>query len=197
MNAFSTATTAALLAAAATLATAETPPQMRFDTNAASGPYQHEALRDAANPTSFASSAAQSGMMEIALGGLALQKSNNSQVRQFAQKMIHDHGQANLELDSIVRREGLILPTKLDAKYDAVMRSFNAKSGAEFDRAYIQHMARNHADEMSLFESASRLSDLEVAAYAQRTLTMLEEHRQLAQNLRATGLRTAAHADLR
>jgi putative membrane protein len=192
MNAFSTATVAALLAATATLANAETYPQMHFDTNAASSQYQHEALRDASTPTAFASSAAQTGMIEIALGGLALQKSNNSQVRQFAQKMIRDHGQANLELDSIVQREGLILPTRLDAKYDAIVRSFNAKSGAEFDKAYIAHMAKNHADEMSLFESAARLSDPQVAAYAQKTLTMLQEHRQLAENLRATGLRTAS-----
>jgi putative membrane protein len=106
--------------------------------------------------------------------------------------MILDHGQANLELDSIVKSEGLILPTRLDAKYDAIVRSFNAKSGAEFDRAYIAHMAKNHADDTRLFESAARLSDPRVAAYAQKTLTMLQEHRQLAENLRATEVRTAS-----
>lgn len=192
MNAFSTATVAALLAAASTLATAETPSQTRVDAKASSGAYQHEAMQDASSATAFASRAAQTGMIEIALGGLALQKSSNTQVRQFAEKMIHDHGQANLELDSIVQREGLILPTRLDAKYDTIVSSFNTKSGVEFDKAYIQHMAKNHADEMGLFESAARLSDPEVSAYAQKTLTMLQEHRQLAESLRDTGLRTAS-----
>jgi len=169
MKALSTATIAAVLAAAATLATAETQ-----------------------QPSAFASTAAQSGMIEVALGGLALQKSNDTQVRQFAQKMIQDHGQANQELYSIVKREGLTLPTKLDAKYDAIVTRFNAKSGAEFDKAYIAHMVKNHADELTLFESASRLSDPGIAGFAQKSLSMLQEHEQLAEHLRGTGLRTAS-----
>jgi len=169
MKALSTAAIATLLVAAATVATAETQ-----------------------QPTAFAAAAAQTGMIEVALGGLALQKSHNSQVRQFAQKMIHDHGQANQALYLIVQREGLILPTRLDAKYNAIVSTFNAKSGVEFDKAYIRHMANSHAKEATVYESATQLSDPDIAAFAQKTLSMLHEHEKLAENLQGTGLRTAS-----
>jgi predicted outer membrane protein len=102
MNVHSTAVATTLLAAAATLATAQTQgptsPQTRLDPNAASSAHQSQA---------FAATATQEGMIEVALGGLPLQKSSNNQVKQFAQRMVQDHGQENQELQSIVKRKGL------------------------------------------------------------------------------------------
>ncbi len=163
------------------------------DPGSAACAHKREALKAPMTPTAFASAAAQGGMIEVALGGLALQKSNNSEVRQFALKMVQEHGRANQELESLVKREGLILPTKLDAKYDAVVSSLNAKSGAAFDRAYIEHMTKDHAEAVALFESASRSSDPALAAFARKTLSTIEEHRQLADRLHASiGIQTAS-----
>ncbi len=39
----------------------------------------------------FVKKALQGGMAEVQLGQLTLQKSNNDQVKQFAQRMIDDH----------------------------------------------------------------------------------------------------------
>lgn len=172
MKALATATVAALLAAGATLATASTPPQTPS--------------------TAFAATAAQSGMIEVALGGLALQKSSNSQVRQLAQKTIQERAQANRELAAIVKQEGLILPTQMEAKYNAIVARFYAKSAVAFDTAYIEHMAKNSTDELTAFESAAKLSDPALAAFAQKTLSMLQEHRQLAANLHVNDTRTAS-----
>jgi len=69
----------------------------------------------------------------------------------------------------------------------------SAKSGAAFDKAYADHMAKDHSKAVALFESASKSSDPELAAFAQKTLPTLQEHKQLADNLRAnTGTRTAS-----
>jgi putative membrane protein len=203
MNALSTATVAAtaLLAAGAALATTPTqrqmPSQAHADPTALSSPYQRQA-QDAATPTAFAASAAQDGMSEVALGGLALRKSSNDQVKQLAQKMVQDYGQANQELESIVKSEGLILPTRLGAQYDATEKLLSAKSGAAFDKAYIEHVAKDNAQAVALFESASRSSDPQLAAFARKTLPTLQEHQPLASSLRAsTGIRTASARDVR
>jgi putative membrane protein len=160
-----------------------------------SGADTEKATTVGTTPRAFAAAAAQDGETEVALGGLALHKSSNEQVKKFAQRMVQDHGQANQELESIVTRRGLILPTKLDEKHEAMMRSLNGKSGAAFDKAYAELMTKDQANAVTMFESASKSSDPDLAAFARKVLPTLQEHEQLADNLRAsieTRTRTAS-----
>jgi putative membrane protein len=172
---------------------------------AASSPHQHEAMKNAstsdtdsamtagATPETFVKTAAEDGMAEVGLAKLALKKSSNNEVKQFAQKMEQDHEQANDQLSSIAKSKGLDIPKKLDAKHEAMMKSLSAKSGAAFDSAYAEHMAKDHAKAVALFESASKSSDPELAAFAKKTLPTLQEHKQLADNLHSSvGTRTAS-----
>jgi len=173
--------------------------------SSASSPHQHQAMRDAskadtdkamtagATPETFVKEAALDGMTEVELAKVALKKSKNDEVKQFAQKMSQDHSQANEQLTSIAKSKGISVPTKLDAKHEAMVKMLSAKSGAAFDKAYADHMAKDHSKAVALFESASKSSDPELAAFAQKTLPTLQEHKQLADNLRAnTGTRTAS-----
>lgn len=231
MNLLSTVTAAALLAAAATVAVAQSqtqsqvPSQAPTDPNAASSPHQRQATgtegseapaANGANPSSastphqrqaisdtlqvdtdkasaagatpatFVATAVQDGMTEVALGKLALSKSSNKDVTAFAEKMVQDHGQADQQLESIAKSKGLKVPTKLDAKHEAIVNRLSGKSGAAFDRAYAEHMAKGHAQAVAMFESASRLSDPELAEFARKTLPTLQEHQQLADSLRTS-----------
>jgi putative membrane protein len=223
MNAFSTVTAATLLAAgAAMVATAQTPtqtdpsaassPSQRqatgsaasesptpngADPGAASSPHQHQAMQGAATagatPEAFVKTAAQDGMTEVALAKLALRKSSNDEVKQFAQKMEQDHTQADQQLSSIARTKGITIPTQLDAQHQAMVQSLSAKSGAAFDSAYATHMAKGHAKAVALFQAATQSSDPDLAAFAQKTLPTIEVHKQLADSLEASmGTRTAS-----
>jgi putative membrane protein len=184
----------------------EAPAESGANPGAASSPHQHGAMsggatsaemtaakKAGANPQTFVKTAAQDGMMEVELAKLAQSKSNNDEVKQFAQKMEQDHTQANQQLESIAKNKGITVPTKLDAKHEAMVKSLSAKSDASFDAAYARHMAKGHAKAVALFEAASKSSDQDLAAFAQKTLPTLEEHKQLADNLEAsTGTRTAS-----
>lgn len=221
MNALSAATAAALLAtAAATIVVAQTPPDTappqtgpaaassphqreatRTNTEeapaangaeptAASTPHQHEAVAGA-DPASFVKDAAQANLTEMELAKLAMQKSSNDQVKQFAQKMLHDHQQANSELESIAKAKGLSLPDKLDARHEAMVQQLGAKSGAQFDAAYAAAMAKGHSHAVALFKAATQNKDRDLAAFAKKTLPTLEDHKQLADNLHEN-IRTAS-----
>jgi putative membrane protein len=186
-------------------AASEAPTTNGADPGTASTPSQHQTLENssradtakavngAATPASFVSTAAQDGMTEVALGKLALHKSSNDDVKQFAQKMVEDHGAANSDLAAIAKAQGITVPTRLDAKHEAMVKEMSAKSGTAFDQAYAAHMAKAHTEAVALFEAASNSSDPELSLFARKTLPTLQQHEQLADNLRASvGARRAS-----
>ena len=168
------------------------------DPSAASSPHQNESMKSSmkaetdsaveagSNPASFVKTAALDGMTEVELGKLAASKSSTSDVKKFAQKMVQDHEQANQRLTAIARSKGLPVPTKLDAKHEAMVKELSTKSGAAFDSAYASHMAKAHTKAVALFEAASQSSDPDLAAFAKQTLPTLQQHEQLANNLNAS-----------
>jgi putative membrane protein len=185
--------------------TNEAPTTNGADPRSASSPHQRGAIQGSskaedegamtkgATPETFVKTAAEDGMAEVGLAKLALKKSSNNDVKQFAQKMQKDHEQADEELAGIAKAKGLTLPPKPDAKQEAMLKSLSAKSGAAFDKEYADHMAKDHAQAVALFQAASKSSDPELAAFAKKTLPTLEEHKQLADNLKASvGTRTAS-----
>jgi putative membrane protein len=171
----------------------------------ASSPHQHQAMghetssdpeaaaKEGATPEKFVKAAAQDGMAEVELAKLALTRSNNDEVKKFAQKMQQDHTRADQQLASIAQTKGITVPTKLDAKHEALVKSLGAKSDAAFDAAYAKHMAKDHAKAVSLFQAAANSSDQDLAGFAQKTLPTLEVHKQMADELEAsTSTRTAS-----
>ena len=162
MNAISTAAAVTVLAATTAAFAAQTPneasPSSSAMRNAGADSYQYqhsvaspssdaascqpkgEAVKGSATSTAFAAKAAEDGEVEVALAGLALRKSNNDQVRQFAKRVAQDYAQYNGRLESVVKCEGLVLPTKLEGKHTAAIERLEATSGRAFDRAYLMHI---------------------------------------------------------
>jgi putative membrane protein len=145
-----------------------------------------QGTQEAASSAAFAATATQDGVIEVALAGLALRTSHNNQVRAFAQKLAQDYALSNTELNSIVKCEGLTLPTELDAQRLALVNRLETKADSAFDKAYLEHVMRKHSRAVSLFESASKSGDPQLAAFARKAAAMLQEHQRLAENLHAT-----------
>ncbi len=133
-------------------------------------------------------------MTEVALGKVALDKSKDERVRNFAERMVQDHSKANTELADIASRKHLDAPSQLDSEHEAMVQAMSGKSGSAFDAAYAQHMAADHSKALALFRNAAKSDDAALAAFARKTLPTLQEHKQMADSLRA-GMRTAAATD--
>jgi putative membrane protein len=130
----------------------------------------------------FVTSAGMAGLAEVQYGNLALQKSENADVRAFAQRMVADHGKSNAELAQLVTAKGLALPAELAGKHQQGYEHLEGLGGAEFDRAYMQHMVSDHQEAVTLFQNASTsATDADIRGFATRTLPVLQEHAQLAQ----------------
>ena len=133
----------------------------------------------------FMDAAAVGGMMEVDLGKLALEKSSNARVREFAAQMVADHTKANTDLKAIALKLEHMLPTAYPVDVKTHMDAMKQLSGKEFDAHYMDMMVKDHMKTLDLFRSASSLRS-EVREFAARTLPVLEKHYQMAKEINAS-----------
>lgn len=133
----------------------------------------------------FTIQAAQSNMAEIKLSQLAMERSQNEQIRKFAQQMLTDHEKAGKELKAIAGTMGATVPTDLTAKQQAALAALNQQSGTQFDSAYVRQMQKDHDEAVALFERAGATEQLEptMRAFARKMLPTLQAHQQSAHKL--------------
>lgn len=135
----------------------------------------------------FITQAASDGMKEVEMGRLGVRQASNEQVKQFAQKMIDDHGKANDELMTLARSKNVDVSTQMPQDHKSMVEKFNQLNGADFDKQYIDHMVQDHQKAVDLFDRQARQGeDAQVRAFAARTLPTLRQHLQQAKELQQT-----------
>lgn len=132
----------------------------------------------------FMKKAAQGGMAEVELGKLAQQNAEDAQVKQFGQRMEQDHSKAGQQLTSIASQKGVQLPKQLDSKDQKELDRLSRLKGAGFDRAYMKMMVQDHDKDVKEFQHAAQaVKDPDLKNFAQQTLSVIQQHDQLAHNL--------------
>jgi putative membrane protein len=125
----------------------------------------------------FTTQAAVGGMAEVELGKLALEKSSNPQVKEFATMMVKDHGMANTELMAIAKQKNITLPSTVDDEHKKKMDELSKKSGADFDKAYVDAMVSDHKSTLKLMEDELRdAKDADLKAFATKTAPIVQSH---------------------
>ncbi len=128
----------------------------------------------------FFVAAAAANLSEVSLGQLAMDRATNADVKTFASRMIADHGNANGELTQLALRKGVALPTTIPTS------DLSNIAGADFDRAYINQMVRDHQKAVGDFQSASvNAKDPDLRAWAAKTLPTLQDHLAAAKRLQS------------
>jgi putative membrane protein len=123
----------------------------------------------------FWSKAAQGGMAEVELAKLALQKSQNADVKKFAQMMVTDHTKANDELKALAAKRNVVLPTDIGS-HKSTLDDLTKLSGADFDKKYVEAMVEDHEEDVDLFEDNTDNSDADIKAFTTKTLPTLKSH---------------------
>jgi len=127
--------------------------------------------------------AAQGGMAEVELAKLALQKSQNADVKKFAQTMITDHTKANNELKELAAKKNIKLPTEMSDSHKSDMENLKKLSGAEFDKEYVEMMVDDHESDVEMFEDNTSNSDADIKAFTTKTLPTLKSHLQMIKDI--------------
>jgi putative membrane protein len=129
----------------------------------------------------FVTMAGLGGLAEVQMANLALQKATNADVKAFAQRMSTDHSKSNGEIAEFATAKGLALATELSGDPKSALEHLTSLSGAAFDKAYMQHMVEDHEKAVAAFDKASTsATDMDLKAWAGRTLPTLKEHLELA-----------------
>lgn len=132
----------------------------------------------------FAVAAANGGMAEVELGRLAQQKAADAKVKDFGAMMVGDHSKANDELKALAKSKGITLPVAIGAEEQKVKDELSAKSGADFDKAYVSDMIDDHKKDIKEFEDASNnCKDADLKAFAVKTLPTLKMHLDAIQKI--------------
>jgi putative membrane protein len=131
--------------------------------------------------SSFVLEAAMGSMMEVEAGNIAQQNAANQRVKDFGSMMVTDHSQANNELKSLVAGR-VTIPDSLDADKRKHLDAMRKMTGKSFDSHYMGMMVKDHKEDVSKFENASRnLQDPQLKQWAEKTLPVLKKHMDSAQ----------------
>ena len=135
----------------------------------------------------FAVKASQGGQAEVTMGQLATQKAEDPAVKKFAERVVEDHTKANQQLNQILLQKGAAVPDEaLTGSEQKEMNRLQKLSGTEFDKAYINHMLRDHKKDVKQFQNESDdAKDPDIRTFATTTLPVLQDHLKMAEDLDA------------
>src|SRR4051812_16844943 len=127
---------------------------------------------------------ASANLAEIQSGKMAASKAQNPEVKSFAQKMVDDHGKMLEDLKSLAKSKGVALPDNAPVKEMAQSKLLERKSGAEFDKDYMDHMVKDHEKDVKDTENiAAKAKDPQFKSAVQQANAKIREHLQLAQRV--------------
>lgn len=132
----------------------------------------------------FVKEALQGGMAEVQMGNLALQKSNNDQVKQFAQKMVDDHTKMGEQMKPVAQQLGVKEPTGPSKHEKETISKLQNLNGDAFDKAYVKTMLKDHQhDEMAFKHEAEMGSDPNVKQVASNGAQVIAGHLQMIKQI--------------
>lgn len=132
----------------------------------------------------FIAKAAQGGLLEVAAGRLAAARALDPMIKEFGQRMVADHTDANAKLKSLADSKQLSLPESMTAEQKAALSKLEVRVGSDFDRTYEDMMVKDHVEDIGEFNQEVKSgSDPDVKAFAQSVLPTLQHHLEMAKQL--------------
>ncbi len=131
----------------------------------------------ALSPKAFLDKASEVNRSEIQLGELAQKNASNSLVKQDGQRMITDHTRLEDQVKALASKMDVTLPSTLSAQDREDYRALSPKTGAAFDRSYVEAMVAGHKAVIAEFErEINTTTNADIKTLAQDALPTLQEH---------------------
>ena len=148
----------------------------------------------------IAATASVSNQSEIVPSQLALQRAQDPQVRDFAQRMAQEHTRLETQMQQLLQQKGVApmhnaFSYQLDQNLQPMMRELESASGTQFDLLYMDHQVASHMTTLHALETSliPNARDAEMRTMLQNeVLPTVRQHYQEAIRLR-TEISGGAH----
>jgi predicted outer membrane protein len=132
----------------------------------------------------FLVEAMQDAMAEIQICELALERSENPDVKKFAQAMIDEHGQMGRELEKLASDKKLDVPREIRAEQEMTVDELSSLSGRDFEQRWIQYNIDVHERDTKVFRHyAGEEEDRDISAMARKHGDIISKHLKAAHDL--------------
>lgn len=128
---------------------------------------------------------AQGNIAAVEVGKMALEKSQNADVKKFAQQMVDDHGKALGEVQALATAKNVTLPDGPGTMAKAKATALKALSGNLFDKEYAKRAGvGDHESTVKLLQKIQKDGkDSDLKALASKMLPTVEQHLDMARRL--------------
>lgn len=138
--------------------------------------------------SAYVSSAAMGDMYEIDAADIALERSQNAQVKELAQMIKTDHSAASANLKTVAAQAApdVAIPTTLDERRQGMLDNLRSASASDFDKTYVDQQVAAHQEAVTLHRGFADNGDTpSLAEHARTVLPKIESHLVKAQQLQS------------
>jgi putative membrane protein len=135
---------------------------------------------------------AQGNMAEVDAGKMALEKSQNAEIKKFAQQMVDDHGSALADVQALARAKNVTLPDGPGPMAKTKATALKALSGNLFDKEYAKRAGvGDHESTLKLLQKIQKDGkDGDLKALAAKMQPTVEHHLMMAKDLAAAAAKS-------
>ncbi|MEQ8405841.1 MAG: DUF4142 domain-containing protein [Oceanicaulis sp.] len=140
----------------------------------------------ASDADTFVENAAIGNRYELEAADIAMRRTQDARIREFAQKMVEDHQHAKAQLDSTLSThpDSPNQPDALDSRRRSMLEHLEQAPDEEFDARYAEQQDLAHQETVKLFESYAEDGDhAGLQRFAKQMLPTLQQHQSKAQEL--------------
>jgi len=138
------------------------------------------------DPQEYATQAASGDQFEIQTSQLALTRSKNAAVRDFAQQMIDEH-RASTRLLQVAATSAALQAPRLEllAAHQARLTELQG-AGANFDELYLEQQREAHAEAIALHQTmtGNAAAPAQLSSFASDVLPKVQEHAKLLDTIK-------------
>jgi putative membrane protein len=144
--------------------------------------------QDKSADKTFVKNALEGSLAEVNYAKLALQKSQDKNVREFATKMIHDHEMLITEMKPLAKKMGVSIPSGPPVSDHAKYLELKMKSGTDFDRAYVEAMVKDHHQDLQDFiDEQGKTQNPDLKASVEKGEGVIREHTEMIDKIAHMG----------
>jgi len=126
----------------------------------------------------FVKAAGASDLFEIRSAKLALQKTKDNDIRDFANMMVTDHTKTTEAVKAAAKKAGLTpAPPELTAEQQSMLDQLQPLSGDDFDKAYLAQQMPAHQQALTMIQNYAQNGDTPALVDAAKTaVPIVQKH---------------------